>query len=174
MKNLKLNYASSGIQAAITITMVILYMPLLFLPGHKYDVTKGEGIALLVYAFAVMILTVICLAAVYEAETVVSFGRGRRIKCRWLFVRWEIDISKASYFIYTIETHRVRGGMMQTFNVEFAFAGKYGEDRKCLKVKLDADSIVECVQNGYDTIPLMEVYRYAEERYPEKAKGLEK
>ena len=63
---------------------------------------------------------------------------------------------------------------MHTLNVEFTYAEKYGEERTCLKTKLDANQIGGFMQGKRDNVPLMQLYRYVEEHYPEKAKGFEK
>ena len=174
MKKMNIKHTPLGVQIAMVFTVVVG-----MIAGAVIVVSLGlkdyeQDVATMAFGLGYGTIMVIVLYAVSSINTVVEYGEGDIIKCRWAFLKWEIDLSKAVYVIYTIESHYSRGGPRYTFNVEFIFSGEYGEERKCLKVYIDNEMMGRIMQGEKDDIPLMQLYRYAEERYPDKAAGFEK
>lgn len=174
MKKIRINYPPTAITVAGAVISFIFMLPVIAAMLEKENLTQEQRTAAGTWGAVWLGGTVILIMASYFAETVVVYGRKNVIRCRWLFIIWEIDISRMKYFIYTIEPHHVRGGTAYTFNVEFAFGGKYGESRKCLRTRIDADELSECMQGSVENMRLMPLYRFVEECYPEKAMGYER
>ena len=174
MKKMNIRHTPLSVQIAMVLTVLVgMIAVVVFIVGLDLK-DYEQDIATMVFGFGYFTIMFIVLYAVGSINTVVEYGDGDIIKCGWAFLKWEIDLSKAVYVIYTIEPHYSRGGSRYTFNVEFIFSGEYGEERKCLKVYIDNEMMGRIMQGEKDDIPLMRLYRYAEERYPDKAAGFEK
>ena len=174
MKKFHTDFPPAIFSVIAVAAVVMLFVPFMLVVFAAEDCPQETKNAAGVAVFIGIIVESVYLLMYYSVKTVVCFGKGSIIRCRWLCFRWYIDLEKTKYVVYTIEPHRVRGGTFHTLNVEFAFDGEYGEDRKYLKVKLDSEQIAECMHGGMDKLPIMYLYRYIEEKYPEKAKGFEK
>lgn len=121
-----------------------------------------------VLAFLLLIIVVI----IFNVKTTVEFGEGSVIKCKWLFVNWNIDIEKIGGAAYSLKRHRRKAGASYFFELRFYREGKNAPEK--LNETLSIFDANNCIQGNYDKVQLMQVYRYIEEYYPYKARGYEK
>ena len=174
MKKIRLDYPPKGISIVMAIILFFLYFPVVLALSRKSELSDEERRVLGILGCIALGVTILFFAAIYFVQIVVVYGSGDIIRCWWLFIMWEIDISQASYFVYTVEPHHTQFGTVYTFNVEFEIEGIYGGERNRIRTKLEPDKLEDCMQGNVDNIKLMRVYRYAEKCYPEKAKGYKK
>ncbi len=109
-----------------------------------------------------------------STETEVVYGEGSKISCKWLFYNWAIDMESVSSVNYTVTTHRARMGAWYTLDLIFRYKNNDNKGKKLLQTKIKEGDIVKGLENNAQEIPLMGLYKYIEEEYPEKAKGYEK
>ena len=170
MKKISIKYLPHSMEIVTFLVLVEMGVVLFILLRYIENVSSAGAVisGIVLFASAALVEWIAC------NETAVEYGEGSIIKCRWAFIEWEIDLEKVRTVVYTVEPYYSRVGTVHTLNVEFAYAEKYGEERTCLKTNLDANQIGGFMQGKRDNVPLMQLYRYVEERYPEKAKGFEK
>ncbi|HBI84701.1 MAG TPA: hypothetical protein DDX71_00215 [Ruminococcus sp.] len=140
---------------------------------HLEAITSGQISAVIAEAavFAVFITGVILALTV---KTKIQFGENSGIQCRWLFLRWKIDLEKLQTVTYTVSSYRTRGGgTSYIFLLRFYEDCKHPEKAGRLKEHLEQRVAEDCIREKYDRVQLMKLYRYIEEQYPEKAKGNE-
>lgn len=134
----------------------------------EHDPTAAAKIMLAV----VMLLFAAGLISLFFSRTVVEFGEGSVIKCRWLFVRWNIDLDKVDSVMYKLQSHKGKGGVSYSFDL--LFYGCYANPKRAKKLAetLDYRTAEHCIQHRYEEVELMELYRYIENNYYDKAKGV--
>ena len=173
MKKFNADYPPAIVSIIAVSAVVILFIPGFMLACGGKESPLSVKITALVTSFLGVVVIAVYNYLYDEVKTVVCFGKGSIIRCRWVCVRWYIDLEKVKYVVYSIEPHHVRGGTFSTFNVEFVSDGEYGEKREYIKVRLDSGQIAECMHGGMDELPIMHLYRFIEANYPEKARGFE-
>ncbi|WP_024861345.1 hypothetical protein [Ruminococcus flavefaciens] len=102
--------------------------------------------------------------------TTVQFGKGNVIDCKYFFYKWKIDLEKIDTFSYSIESHLTRGGHY-SFDVKFSYSENGIEDCYKLNTSIGREDIRRCMDGESHKLEILQVYRYAERLYPEKAKG---
>lgn len=131
---------------------------------------KPETIAALI----VMAAAIIFLFLRLFVPTVVTFGEGGSIRCRWLCVPQTIDMEKISSVTFSLSRQTTFGGAFgYTFCLTFYKDGQNSSQAAKLEEHLDGKTAEQCMQQRFDAVQLMQLYRYIEEQYPEKAKGNE-
>ena len=97
-----------------------------------------------------------------------SYGIDNKIYCKWAFYKWSIDLEAISEVYYAVEP---TGSETRTIhNLSIIFIDQSNAKKK-LYSKVLAGDVAKCIAGQSDELPLMELYRFAESRYPEKAKG---
>lgn len=107
-------------------------------------------------------------------RTVVEYGDGNIIRCRCSYYKWKIDLEKIDTFVYTISEHITRGGPRYSMDIRFNHDQKGVEDYYKLSTILLGKELDKMIRNSSDKLDLMQLYKYAESLYPEKAKGYTK
>ena len=159
MNKIKIKFMPTYAKAA----MVALSLMMIAL-NRESEHTAAAKIMLAV----VMLLFVAGLISMFCSRTVVEFGEGSVIKCRWLFVRWNIDLDKVDSVMYKLQSHNGKGGVSYSFDLLFYANTKQA---KKLAETLDHRTAEHCIQQRYEEVELMELYRYIENNYYDKAKG---
>ena len=109
-----------------------------------------------------------------SVKTKMQYGDGSEIRCRWLFLRWKIDLEKLETVTYTVSSYRTRGGgTSYIFLLRFYEDCKHPEKARRLKEHLEQSVAEDCIRGKYDRVQLMKLYRFIAEKYPEKARGRE-
>lgn len=166
MKKIKIKHIPKCVDIAMVVLCVMVCAISLSLKGiKKPDI--GEMWIMLTF-FGLFIAGIILAATV---KTVVQFGEGSIIRCRWLFLFWKIDLESVTAVSYTLRSHMTRGGG-RCYSVHMMFyTGR--EQCRVLKEHLHYKIAEECIRHRFDRVQLMQLYRYIEETAPEKAVGFE-
>ncbi|SHM89362.1 hypothetical protein [Ruminococcus flavefaciens] len=103
--------------------------------------------------------------------TIVEFGKGTVIRCRYAFYMWKIDLKKIDRFSYSIDELIARGGPRSVFTLRFYYKVDDYDEKYVFRKIIDKNDIINFMSGNMEQIELMEIYRYAESVYPEKAEG---
>lgn len=165
MKKIYIKHLPRIYEITLIVTGAIMMLVCL---EDSYAGTEKTTIIFLVFTFLFFIIA----AVGADAKTTAEFGEGSVIKCRWLFVKWNIDIEKIRGAAYSLQRQNSRLGVRYIFELRFYSEGKIKPD--IITEKLLPDEAEYCIKGNYDKVQLMQVYRYIEEYYPDKAIGYEK
>lgn len=158
MKKLKVTYTPPfAIKISVLILVVIICAEVHFFG----EVGLYIGILIGLAAYCIM-----C-----KKGTIVEFGNGSIIKCRYFFYKWDIDLEKIDRFSYSIESHLARGGPRYTFDIKFYYSENDVEDYYKLNTSIGREEILKCMEGGVHKLNILQIYRYAENLCPEKAGG---
>lgn len=102
--------------------------------------------------------------------TTVEFGSGSVINCKYLFYKWNINLENIENFSYSIGSH-LAGPHSYSFDVCFHYNENGVKDYYKLNTKIGREDIRRCMDGESSKLEIMQIYRYAERLYPEKAKG---
>ena len=158
MKRMKINYIPAlivGISVVLFITITLVCMGIWGEVGKLIGFVSGGAVT-------IWLLT---------RGTIVEFGKGTVIRCRYVFYMWKIDLEKIDRFSYSIDEYATRGGQRNTFTLRFYYSINGCEDDYVLRKMIDKSDIKRLMSGDAAKLELMEIYRYAESVFPEKAKG---
>lgn len=158
MRKLKVTY----MPPMATVAALVLWICIGYIGAHFWG-EFGLYIGILV---GLAVFLVIC-----SLGTTVQFGKGSIINCKYLFYEWKIDLEKVETFSYSIESHLTKGGHKYSFDVRFNYNENGVEDCYKLNTKIGREDIRRCMDGESSKLEIMQIYRYAERLYPEKAKG---
>ena len=161
MNKIKIKFMPTYAKIAL---VALSLMMIAFNSENERNTTSASKMVLAV----VMLLFIAGLIAMFVSRTVVEFGEGSIIKCRWMFFRWNIDLDKVDSVMYKLQSHRTKGGVSYSFDLLFYANTKQA---KKLAETLDHRTAEHCIQQRYEEVELMELYRYIENNYYDKAKG---
>ena len=102
--------------------------------------------------------------------TTVEFGSGSVINCKYLFYKWNINLENIENFSYSIGSH-LAGPHSYSFDVCFHYNENGVKDYYKLNTKIGREDIRRCMDGESSKLEIMQIYRYVERLYPEKAKG---
>ena len=164
MNKIKIKFMPTYAKIAL---VALSLMMIVFNSENERNTTSASKMVLAV----VMLLFIAGLIAMFVSRTVVEFGEGSIIKCRWMFFRWNIDLDKVDSVMYKLQSHRTKGGVSYSFDL--LFYGCYANPKKAKKIgeTLDYRTAEHCIQNRYEEVEIMKLYRYIENNYYDKAKG---
>lgn len=123
-----------------------------------------------VVSVIIMIMVIIAGIIIDNSETEVKCLEDK-LECRLLSARWEIDLTKLDTLSYTVTGHRSRYGSWHTVDLIFRYGRDSACEEKSLEIKISSDDVGECLAGRIEKIPAMQIYRWVEELYPEKAAG---
>lgn len=170
MKKLRLEYTPA---IAVAISCVLSIIAICFGVALFVNYTQNSRGAAAIFGLAVGTVIAVILYCIESIATVVEYGENKIIKCQWAFYKWQIDLEQAVSFCYYVESHRGgRGPTWYTLNVQFDCNGISGGKSYILKTKIRGDELKKCLKGKTKEIELMQIYKYAERLYPEKADGM--
>ena len=117
-----------------------------------------------------ILLGLVAYVAISNMGTTVEFGSGSVINCKYLFYKWKINLDNIENFSYSIGSH-LAGSNSYSFDVRFHYNENGVEDCYKLNTKIGREDIRRCMDGESSKLEIMQIYRYAERLYPEKAKG---
>ena len=165
MNRIKIKYIPSSVAVFLGILAVLICILSDFSDYIKDSVP-------LAIKLIIGITFIVLLIMVIVVNTKVTFGEGSIIECKWQFLKWKIDIEKYHSVMYTLKYNSIhRKGHEYSFEIIFYGDKEKPFSEKRLKTLLDHNTAERCIQHRYDDAELMQVYRYIENNYPEKAKG---
>ena len=132
----------------------------------------GAAVLLNELGFYISILAgIAALLYVYKQGTVVEFGDGEIIRCRSFIYKWKIDLVCIDTFSYTAGKYLARGDIRCSIVIMFYHNTKGINDCYKLKSSIGEKEIEKLMCNDADKLDIMQIYKFAESMYPEKAKG---
>ena len=161
MNKIKIKFMPTYAKIAL---VALSLMMIAFNSENERNTTSASKMVLAV----VMLLFIAGLISMFVSRTVVEFGEGSIIKCRWMFFRWNIDLDKVDSVMYKLQSHNGKGGVSYSFDLLFYANTKQA---KKLAETLDYRTAEHCIQQRYEEVELMKLYRYIENNYYDKAKG---
>lgn len=93
-----------------------------------------------------------------------------KIRWKWLWFEYTVNFEDMESFYYTIVSKRTRGGYIRRFEIGFNVKNRELK----LNDELDTDEIESAVNGVTDDIKLLQMYKFIEDIYPEKAEGFVK
>ena len=111
------------------------------------------------------------LLYIYYQGTVVEFGEGKIIRCRSLFYKWKIDLERIDTFSYTVRKYTARGGVRHMMVIMFYHSMRGINDCYKLTSFIGENDMKKLMRNEADKLDIIQIYKYAENLYPDKAKG---
>ena len=94
----------------------------------------------------------------------------KRYKLQIPFYKWNINLENIENFSYSIGSH-LAGPHSYSFDVCFHYNENGVKDYYKLNTKIGREDIRRCMDGESSKLEIMQIYRYAERLYPEKAKG---
>lgn len=165
MNRIKIKYLPSCVIVFLGV-LVVLICILNDFPDYVTDSVPSVIGPIIGITFLVSLIMVIVV------KTKVTFGEDSIIECKWLFLKWKIDIEKYHSVMYTLKSNSAhRKGSEYSFEIIFYGDKEKPFSEKRLKTLLDRKTAESCKQRRYDEVELMQLYRYIEKNYPGKAKG---
>lgn len=159
---------------------------------HMFDSVRWGTVAAVVMLFIIMMITamismICCLivsfgefalllaVALYidSRKTEVRFDE-TSVRYKWLWKEHIVNLSQVSAFSYTIREFRNRYGATRRLEIRFVMSGSDEWDGPYLNDLIDTDVIASCVNGAANEFPLMRLYNFLAEVYPEKAEGYKK
>lgn len=118
-----------------------------------------------------MLVGIVAFLYVHKHGTTVEFGDGKIIRCRCIFYRWKIDLENIDSFSYTVSEHLTRGGIRHSMGITFYHSMKGIKDCYKLTSWIMENEMKKLLRNDADKLEIMQIYKYAESLYPDKAEG---
>lgn len=162
MKKFELTQTSDSICSIATV-MSVFWVFLMFGVFIEFP-----NIATIVLMLIVPIFLIVVIIYCMSKKTIVEYNV-EKIQWKWLrFIR-TVKFNEMQYVYYTIIDRASRYG--HTRRLEIVFTMNNGEKLK-LTDNLTGEDIGNCISDTPDNIKLMQLYRFIEKFYPEKAMGL--
>ena len=117
---------------------------------------------------------IIALLYIYKKGTVVEFGEGKTIRCRSLFYKWKIDLERIDTFCYTVRKYQGRGGVRHSMVIMFYHSMRGINDCYKLTSFIGENEMEKLMRNEAEKLDIMQIYKFAESLYPDKARGYSK
>ncbi|WP_455529842.1 hypothetical protein [Ruminococcus sp.] len=111
------------------------------------------------------------LLFVYCQGTVVEYGEGKIIRCRSFFYKWKIDLERIDTFSYTVRKYHARGGIRHMMVIMFDHSMRGINDCYKLTSFIGENEMKKLMYNEADKLDIMQIYKFAESLYPDKARG---
>lgn len=162
MKKFELTQTSDSICSITVVTSIFWVLSMVFiLPVFMSEVIVVLALIVPIFLIAV---TVYCM----NKKDVVEYNV-EKIQWKWLRFTRTVKFNEMQYVYYTIIDRASRYG--HTRRLEIVFTMNNGEKLK-LTDNLTAEDIGNCISGTPHNIRLMQLYRFIEKFYPEKAMGL--
>lgn len=162
MKKFKLTQTSDFICSTATVISV-LWVLLMFGVFMEFP-----NIATIVLMLIVPIFLIAVIIYCMGKKTIVEYNV-EKVQWKWLRFTRTVKFNEMQYVYYTIIDQSSRYG--HTRRLEIVFTMNNGEKLK-LTDNLTTEDIKNCINGTPDNIRLMQLYRFIEKFYPEKASGL--
>lgn len=117
--------------------------------------------------FLLLIIGISCY--IDSKKTTVEYNT-EKIHWKWLWFDYTVNFEDMKSFYYTIVSERTRGGYIRRF--ELIFWLKDSELK--LNDELKTEDIESAINGITDDIELLQLYKFIENIYPEKAEGFTK
>lgn len=164
MKKFELTQTSDFICSTATVMSVfwVLLMLGVFI--------EFPNIATIVLMLIVPIFLIVVIIYCMGKKTVVEYNV-EKVQWKWLRFTHTVKFNEMQYVYYTIIDRASRYG--HTRRLEIVFTMNNGEKLKLVD-NLTTEDIENCISGTSDNIRLMQLYRFIEKFYPEKAEGFTK
>ena len=116
----------------------------------------------------------IALLFIYYQGTVVEYGDGKIIRCRSFFYKWKIDLERIDTFCYTVRKYQGRGGVRHSMVLMFYHSMRGINDCYKLTSFIGENEMEKLMRNEAEKLDIMQIYKFAESLYPDKARGYSK
>ena len=113
----------------------------------------------------------VALLYICKKGSVVEYGDGKIIRCRSFFYKWKIDLERIDTFSYTVRKYRARGGIRHMMVIMFDHSMRGINDCYKLTSFIGEKEMKKLVCNEADKLDIMQIYKFAESLYPDKARG---
>lgn len=164
MKRFELTQTSDFICSTAVVTSV-LWVFLMFGVFIEFP-----NIATIVLMLIVPIFFIAVIIYCMGKKTIVEYN-AEKIQWKWLRFTRTVKFNEMQYVYYTIIDRASRYG--HTRRLEIVFTMNNGEKLK-LADNLTTEDIENCISGTPNNIKLMQLYRFIENIYPEKAEGFTK
>ncbi len=169
MKKVNIRYSPSWLGIVLGLAAVVF---MLIMTGAMASVCLEGGGRVPAVLSGVMIAVCIGIALLVDCSDTEVECCEDRLKCRLLWVRWEIDLTGLERVTYTVNRHASRYGSWNTLDLLFSYRRSDGfTDSSKLEVKISTDDLGECLSGRAENVPAMQIYNWVAGLYPEKAGG---
>lgn len=162
MKKFELTQTSDFICSTTTVISILWVF---FMSTVLIDFTN---IFTIVLTFIVPIFLIAVIIYCMGKKTIVEYNV-EKIQWKWLRFTRTVKFNEMQYVYYTIIDKSSRYGHIR--RLEIVFTMNNGEKLK-LADNLTTEDIENCISGTPNNIRLMQLYRFIEKFYPEKAMGL--
>ncbi|MDE6502594.1 MAG: hypothetical protein K2L10_10960 [Ruminococcus sp.] len=175
MKKFEVNYLPPICNVIATIVYVLWFISLFVIASICVDLStsRNENDMKLIATFlpvAILMIIILVFKCFESIPTTVEYG-AEKVNWKWLKIEYTVNFSDVKSVNYKIIHQRTRYGYNHRFEIVFNL--KNGTKLK-LSDRLELEDIDNGINGITDDIKLMQLYRFIEKFYPQKASGFVK
>ena len=172
MNKIRIHFEPDGLHWAAAGITVLAFL-LMFIAGILIGSPTGP---LVMWGIFTVFMSGLLIAAMILKDRTIEVEYDKHtVRWKWLWKEYKIELSEIEKFVLRVREYNMKGAVIRRLELRF-YPPESDDlwDEPNLNDRIDSDSIIQMAEGKADDLPLMQLYNFLADEYPEKAKGFVK